>query len=79
MTKSQYENDVLVIGAGHAGVAAALAAARIDLLMTNCDTATQMICNPAVPSGWEGVGVRSWLLEIATASPLPLSAAGGRI
>ena len=39
---STYEYDVLVIGAGHAGTEAALAAARIGaqtcLLTTNCDT-----------------------------------------
>jgi tRNA uridine 5-carboxymethylaminomethyl modification enzyme len=44
--------DVLVIGAGHAGTEAALAAARIGcqtlLLTTNLDTIGQMSCNPAV-------------------------------
>ena len=46
------EYDVLVIGAGHAGVEAALAAARIGcktlLLTINADTVGQMSCNPAI-------------------------------
>ena len=47
-----YEYDVLVIGAGHAGTEAALAAARMGantaLLSTNLDTVGQMSCNPAI-------------------------------
>ncbi|WP_373532428.1 tRNA uridine-5-carboxymethylaminomethyl(34) synthesis enzyme MnmG [Vampirovibrio sp.] len=44
--------DVIVIGAGHAGVEAAMSAARLGcktLLMTmNLDTIGQMSCNPAI-------------------------------
>ena len=44
--------DVIVVGAGHAGVEAALAAARMGcgvlMLTTNVDTIGQMSCNPAI-------------------------------
>ena len=44
--------DVIVIGSGHAGVEAALAAARLNcatlLLTQNLDTVAQMSCNPAI-------------------------------
>ncbi len=47
-----YDYDVIVIGAGHAGTEAALAAARmgahVGLLTTNLDTVGQMSCNPAI-------------------------------
>src|ERR1700689_765567 len=62
MPTSQYEDDVVVIGAGHAGTEAALAAARLGahtaLLTTNCDTVGQMSCNPAIGGVAKGQIVR---------------------
>jgi tRNA uridine 5-carboxymethylaminomethyl modification enzyme len=46
------EYHVIVVGSGHAGIEAALAAARMDcrtlLLTQNLDTIGQMSCNPAI-------------------------------
>lgn len=62
MTANAYQYDVLVIGAGHAGTEAALAAARLGaktaLLTTNCDTVGQMSCNPAIGGVGKGQIVR---------------------
>jgi tRNA uridine 5-carboxymethylaminomethyl modification enzyme len=58
----EYEYDVIVVGAGHAGTEAALAAARIGasvaLLTTNLDTVAQMSCNPAIGGVAKGQIVR---------------------
>ena len=52
MFKLPTEYDVIVIGSGHAGIEAALAAARIRcrtlMLTQNLDTIGQMSCNPAI-------------------------------
>ena len=54
--------DVLVVGSGHAGIEAALAAARMGsrtlMLTQNLDTIGQMSCNPAVGGLAKGHMVR---------------------
>ena len=54
--------DVLVIGAGHAGVEAAMSAARLNckvaVLTQNLDTVGQMSCNPAIGGLAKGHMVR---------------------
>lgn len=62
MTKTCYQYDVIVIGAGHAGTEAAAAASRLGaktaLLTTNLDTVGQMSCNPAIGGVAKGQIVR---------------------
>src|SRR5262245_32588804 len=62
MANLVYEYDVIVVGAGHAGIEAALAAARMELrtvlLTMNADTVGQMSCNPAIGGVAKGQIVR---------------------
>src|SRR3954469_2394330 len=56
------EFDVLVIGAGHAGTEAAVAAARVGatvgLITSSLETIGQMSCNPAIGGVAKGTVVR---------------------
>jgi tRNA uridine 5-carboxymethylaminomethyl modification enzyme len=59
---TRYQFDIVVIGAGHAGIEAALAAARLGartaLLTMSCDTVGAMSCNPAIGGVAKGQIVR---------------------
>lgn len=62
MSALEYRFDVVVVGAGHAGTEAAMAAARLGLktclLSMNADAVAQMSCNPAIGGVAKGQIVR---------------------
>ena len=62
MSGNVYQYDIVVVGAGHAGCEAALAAARMGartaLLTDSLDTIAQMSCNPAIGGVAKGQIVR---------------------
>ncbi|HEY1188063.1 MAG TPA: tRNA uridine-5-carboxymethylaminomethyl(34) synthesis enzyme MnmG [Gemmata sp.] len=62
MSDLEYRFDVVVVGAGHAGTEAAMAAARLGLrtclLSMNADAIAQMSCNPAIGGVAKGQIVR---------------------
>jgi tRNA uridine 5-carboxymethylaminomethyl modification enzyme len=62
MSPLTFQYDVVVVGAGHAGIEAALAPARmglrVALLTMNADTVGQMSCNPAIGGVAKGQIVR---------------------
>ena len=62
MTYNAGQYDVIVIGAGHAGVEAGVAAARMGaktlMLTLNLDTIAYMPCNPSIGGPAKGIVVR---------------------
>ena len=60
--------DVAVIGAGHAGIEAALASARLGMktvcFTINLDAVGNMPCNPAIGGTGRGISCASWTRSV---------------
>lgn len=78
-TFSAGQFDIAVIGAGHAGIEAALAAARLGLetivFTINLDAVGNLPCNPAIGGTGKGHRSGSWTRWAAKWRRLPTNAA----
>ena len=70
------EYDVIVVGAGHAGCEAALAAARLgcktDCFSINLDSIANMPCNPSVGGTQKATLLESWTLWVVRWVKIPI-------
>ena len=70
--------DIAVIGAGHAGIEAALAAARLGMetivFTINMDAVGNMPCNPAIGGTARAIWYGSWTLWAVKWQKPPISA-----